>query len=727
MSLTLLVAQEKWQEFDDAWKELMLAEAPVDEVLSALRLASEKKRLPRCIPMVREHADLLGAAGRPADAARLLGLALQGGASTGELGAPFFANAEKAWSSAPWWQCYSEIAGLKPDAHDARHAWQIFERLTSFEVGKLLFHPGGWGAAEVSEISYAEREVHVRFQSGRRDRFPMGAAVEIFEPLSEEDLRALHFRDPAAMRKRLKDDPLAVLKAIVARHNGRASTVAIKNALLQVGVEGSAWSGWWRKARKLAEGSEWFKVTGSAAKGEIQLLHAASNPVEDLRRQLEHSGSLADLAARVRDHLACRKDDERMRAMMLELISKRAADSREPAAVRMSAWLLLREELGEMPAALLEHLRKAVEAPAPSDPTKPPALWALFHTLTAARDQERCVSCLQAVYGDAWVDEALRNLQHAPPGMVRVVVDAVFAAGKKSELASQYRELLARPLRAPDLLVALARLAESGKLTGDFPPPVQRAQALLSLATFLFINRRGDPSLARTQTRLVELLTKGKDGVLRRLLAQASPEDLQGLQRMLQRGVDESIDSLFTEIAMRSLPASSRAERTRFWEGDRIWTTRAGLERRRAELRVLREVKIPANQEAIGRAAAMGDLSENAEWEMAIEEQRTLTSRAAEIEAELRGTELIENAILPEDMVCPGSLVRYRESASRTEHEIAILGPWDTNQDDHVVSYRAPLAAGLLGRRPGDRAKILLPSGSLDVEILTAKPVHLES
>jgi transcription elongation factor GreA len=123
----------------------------------------------------------------------------------------------------------------------------------------------------------------------------------------------------------------------------------------------------------------------------------------------------------------------------------------------------------------------------------------------------------------------------------------------------------------------------------------------------------------------------------------------------------------------------------------------------------------------------MGDLSENAEWEMAIEEQRTLTSRAAEIEAELRGTELIENAILPEDVVCPGSFVRYRETKSQAEHEIAILGPWDTDQDEHVVSYRAPLAAGLLGRRPGEHARITLPSGELDVEILAARPVNLEN
>jgi transcription elongation factor GreA len=166
------------------------------------------------------------------------------------------------------------------------------------------------------------------------------------------------------------------------------------------------------------------------------------------------------------------------------------------------------------------------------------------------------------------------------------------------------------------------------------------------------------------------------------------------------------------------------ADSAYFWEGEAIWTTRGGLERRRAELRLLREEKIPANQDAIGKAAAMGDLSENAEWEMAIQEQQKLTQRASEIEAELRVVELLEDAILPEDTVCPGTFVRYRDLDSSSEHEIAILGPWDTD-GEQVVSYRAPLAAGLLGRHPGDRARIKLPAGELSVEVLAARPAEL--
>ena len=135
-------------------------------------------------------------------------------------------------------------------------------------------------------------------------------------------------------------------------------------------------------------------------------------------------------------------------------------------------------------------------------------------------------------------------------------------------------------------------------------------------------------------------------------------------------------------------------------------------------------MKIPANQDAIGRAAAMGDLSENAEWEAAIEEQRNLTTRAQEIEAELRLAELIENAILPEGVASPGTKVVYRDASGA--HEVAILGPWDGEDNESAISYRAPLAWGLLGHKAGETVSIQLPSGVVEITLqaVTAMPME---
>ncbi|MEE8466821.1 MAG: GreA/GreB family elongation factor, partial [Planctomycetota bacterium] len=159
-----------------------------------------------------------------------------------------------------------------------------------------------------------------------------------------------------------------------------------------------------------------------------------------------------------------------------------------------------------------------------------------------------------------------------------------------------------------------------------------------------------------------------------------------------------------------------------------ILTTKSGMARRSSELRELTEVKIPANQDSIGVAASYGDLSENSEWEAAMEEQRTLTSRAMAMEEELRNTCLIEEAAIPEDTACPGTVVHYRETESGEEHRMILLGPWDEDTWNglQVVSYRAPLAQGLMGLHSGESTVLELPSGELAIELLSIEVPDLE-
>jgi transcription elongation factor GreA len=182
---------------------------------------------------------------------------------------------------------------------------------------------------------------------------------------------------------------------------------------------------------------------------------------------------------------------------------------------------------------------------------------------------------------------------------------------------------------------------------------------------------------------------------------------------------------VITDVIVANAPELFREGEKPFWESDAIWTTRAGLARREGDLRDLKEVKLPANAEAIGRAASYGDLSENSEWEAAIEEQRTLTNRAMEIEQEVRKAQLLENAAISTETVCPGTRVQFKEEGVEKARTIDILGPWDLGGDE-IVSYRAPLAAGLLGLKVGEKARVLLPSGEIQVELLGIERLALK-
>ncbi|HVS18287.1 MAG TPA: GreA/GreB family elongation factor [Planctomycetota bacterium] len=716
MTLAILANEENWQAFDDAWATLIESGDEVDDLVTALEVVGQKRRMARCMVLARKHVETLNAAGRHADSARVLGAALRGGGPVGEIADLLHQAALTAWGSEPWWESYTQLAGFEPGAPDLRKAWMYLDDMQSYHPGAVVFHAAGWGTGEVLEVAVDNQDVEVRFQSGKKDRFPLRTAVEIFERLPETDLRAQHLRDPDGLKKRIKKEPLEILRSILLRYGGKASSMTLRNALMQIGIDGSAWTGWWRKARVAAENSEWFRVSGNATRAEVELLKRALDPVDAIERQLKHAKDLKTALSRVRDLFGGSAVDDLVRAKALDAIEGFCADKREPLEQRLAAWMFLREHRGATPEPLLERLRAAAAEPAPGDPSVAPPLWELINRIPGAREQEAAIDVLQEVLGEAWLEHAVEHMPHAPAGMVNRLLSVLVEQERTAELGQHYVSLLARPTRAPFALIALARLGEDGTLQADLPTGAQRAMALVQLAVHLEEKKRGDTLLTRAHQRLIDLLNGGEPQLLRRLVADADGDELMGLRTALQRGLDDSIDAILTDVALEKGLDLFKAGSRHFWSDDHIWTTREGLQRRERELRELVDKKIPENAEAIARAASYGDLSENSEWEAAIEEQRQLTSAASAMEKELRQAALLENASIPEGTVAPGTLVRYRELEGGRELEIAILGPWD--QHPNGVSYRAPLAVGMLGLHRGERGRIDLPSGVMQVEVL---------
>jgi transcription elongation factor GreA len=716
MNLAQLVRDGLWDELETAWTEHLLAGAALAPALDALQAAASRREIQRCLPHVREHAEVLTSSKRASEAVELLGTTMLLGGSPGELTKPLLETAEMAWGEEPFWELYRELAGLREGTPDIRGAWRKFRKVLSLAEGRVVYHAAGWGLGRIENLDLAGRETSVRFTSGRTDRFPLQSAVYIFEVIEPGDLRGLVVNDPKKLERQLKEEPLEALRWVLARNDGRANQAAIKLAMGTLGVDGSRFTAWWKRAQKQAEGSEWFELSGPPNKAIVRLLVRAEDPATSLRRQVLRSRDLGEALTRVRALFAGTSSLEGVRVVALDALEELAAAG-GPLPQRLAVWLFVRELRGTMPEPLRAELERARAAPPPADRSQPTALWTLFANVPGVREQERCLELLRESFGEAaWLDEGERNLQHAPPGLVRPLVDALESAGRIEALAQHYVSLLARPNKNPLLLVRLAERVEQEGPKLLLSPPTQRAHCLLQLAVHLHEVTSANPTLSRARAKLVAVLTEGKPPLLERLLADADTETLHAFAKLLEKGVDRAVDRVFTQVAVSLDPDIFRREERNFWESANTWTTRAGLKKRQEELRVLRDVKIPENAEAIGRAASYGDLSENAEWTAAIEEQRNLTNRAMELEAEIESASLIENVSVPADTVAPGTRVAYRELPSGSRHEIEILGPWDAD-GERCISYRSPLAQGMLGHGPGDELEIELPSGRLAVHI----------
>ncbi len=136
-----------------------------------------------------------------------------------------------------------------------------------------------------------------------------------------------------------------------------------------------------------------------------------------------------------------------------------------------------------------------------------------------------------------------------------------------------------------------------------------------------------------------------------------------------------------------------------------IYSTAAGIERARGELRHLTDVELPQSAEEIARARAHGDLSENYEYKAAKEKQARLLARINRLRDELA----LARPIRPDDIdtteVSIGSRVVLRLPSGETT-SYSILGPWDTDAEHGVISYLSPFARLLMGKKPGEAVEL---------------------
>ena len=144
---------------------------------------------------------------------------------------------------------------------------------------------------------------------------------------------------------------------------------------------------------------------------------------------------------------------------------------------------------------------------------------------------------------------------------------------------------------------------------------------------------------------------------------------------------------------------------------------KAALEKKREEL-FKSQLDV---QERIRKAAALGDLSENAEYHFAKEENRTIQRELAELEAKLKTVAVVSTDNVPEDMVFLGHTVKLLDLDDDTEQLVRLVGEAQpATGDDEVmpVSVSSPMGEALLKARVGETVKVKAPRGTLEFKIL---------
>lgn len=120
----------------------------------------------------------------------------------------------------------------------------------------------------------------------------------------------------------------------------------------------------------------------------------------------------------------------------------------------------------------------------------------------------------------------------------------------------------------------------------------------------------------------------------------------------------------------------------------------------------------------VAEARAMGDLSENAEYHAAREDQGMLQARIYDLKNKLSRAQIYDLSSQPRDQVVFGSRVKVRDVDMDDEEVFELVGPGSDNPDQNKILATSPIGQGLLGKKIGDTAEIDVPMGKLRFEVV---------
>ena len=154
---------------------------------------------------------------------------------------------------------------------------------------------------------------------------------------------------------------------------------------------------------------------------------------------------------------------------------------------------------------------------------------------------------------------------------------------------------------------------------------------------------------------------------------------------------------------------------------EKNWITKEGYEAKKARLENLTTVERQEIIKKIGEAKEQGDLSENAEYEAAREEQGKIEGEISKLEAELKNCQIIDEE-KSDDKVVFGSVVTLKDLEYDEELEYKLVGPLEASILDNKISIESPIGKLILGRHVGDTVSAASPAGgTISYKILSVK------
>ena len=329
--------------------------------------------------------------------------------------------------------------------------------------------------------------------------------------------------------------------------------------------------------------------------------------------------------------------------------------------------------------------------------------------LSAAK-QKLALDAFRLTHTDSWVDKYLEILNSSGLRLAGELAQMLIEAGHFDRFKDHLEQLVSKHEASTDLMLWLGKPSDS---FADILGPEVFGAMMAAIEQDRFNDKK--------TSKLGDFIMSDQE-LITDLIGSADVEVVEDLVRALQATIcfdDMDKRSLLGRIvkAYPSIQSMISGDQTK--DDNLLIVSWPSLERRKNEYEELVKKKIPANSKEIAIARSYGDLRENHEFKAAKEMQKVLMARKGRTgdRPDARaGTDFSDASV---DQVSVGNKLVVTNLESNKEETFILLGAWDGDPDNQILSYLTPLGQAFLGKKPGEEAEFQIDNDTRRYRINT--------
>jgi transcription elongation GreA/GreB family factor len=575
----------------------------------------------------------------------------------------------------------------------------VGERLSSIAPGSFRIHKG-FGGGVVTDWDLFNGKVTIDFERAKGKEMGLKLALEKTEAVEPDDVRAQKVNQLDELKALGVDDPVELVARTISTRGGSMSMDQLDAELCGSVVAEDIYKKWWEKTKKALRESKRVSVPTKRT-DPLVLRDASASPgealVDDLDMARSPKGRVKALEA-IQREAPLVASTEGLLKTAFAMVSDAALKLMKLAPAQSLELIALRDEIAEEV--------KQEDSVAPDAPKLSEILQVADGNLSedlnnvAAARLKRILDAFPAAFGDEWVAKILGVFGRISSRGVSEIAKLLSERDETQKLNDHIQVALSRHALGPD---ALAWICRERKKAAESVFDGSVGSVILTV-----LEQDSLDDGPRRSGRLGNLLLDDKE-LIADLLDGMEINDVRNFARKLLASPafpDLDRKSLMARV-IKKVPATQEmvGGQSQSKGEDTLLVSYESLDRRKAEYEDLVNNRIPTNVKEISVARSHGDLRENFEYHAAKQMQTVLNTRKNDLERDLERARPTDFKDADTSAVNIGTKVVV-DIANGGTREMTMLGAWDADPDNHVISYLSEIGQIMLAKVIGDEVEI---------------------